>query len=80
MDPPEETLRLVLKVIVIIGAFLDIVCYKKRNLANLLVYFECFTRVVVSMIPNADSYERTEIEYTMTFALIFVCLYCDQGW
>ena len=80
MDPGEDTLRVLLKVIVIIGAFLDVICYKKRSVADSFLYLECLTRIMASLIPNYASYGKTDIDYMIVFTIMFAALYSDQGW
>lgn len=79
MKDSEATLRLLLKVIVIIGLLHAIVCIKWRKLANLILYYECFTRILVTFIPNFGSYKYTDTEYVTLFTVIFIFVYCDEG-
>ena len=79
MDPMEPVLRMTLVVSVIIGTLLDIICLKKRGLANVLIYFECVTRLIASMIPNHTSFDQSGSGYVNIFGMIFIMLYCDEG-
>ena len=72
-------LRLILKILVLIGTILAILCIKWRKLANSILYFECFTRILVTFIPNYGSYIYTDTEYVTLFTVIFIFVYCDEG-
>ena len=63
----------------VLSPFYFIACLKWLHLANLLIYFECLIRLVVMLIPNFVNYEYTTRDYTVSFALIFVGVYCDSS-
>ena len=79
MDPIESTSRSVLNFIIVIGILLDLVCIKWRKCSNAIIYYECLTRVVVSLIPNVTSAEYTDVTLLQLSILIFILFYCDEG-
>ena len=79
MDPIEDGLRVTLIMMVIAGIILDLFSIKWRYLTNIFMYLECFTRFIVTLIPNYASYEYDDIGYTMLFVLSFLLLYNDDG-
>ena len=79
MDPLEDGTRFLVKILVVAGILLDLLCIKYRNLANMYMYLECFTQWIVTFIPNYASYESDVIGYSMIFALFFLLFYNDDG-
>ena len=78
MDPLEPYTRMSIKILIVIGALLDLACFKWLSLANLFFYLECITRLVALLMPNFASYEYTPTQYVLLFALYYCCLYCDS--
>ena len=59
MDPIEPYTRISLKILIVLGALLDLSCFKWLRLANLICLLECITRLVALLMPNYASYEYT---------------------
>ena len=79
MDPIESISRSTLSFIIVMGFVLDVVCLKWRKCSNAIIYYECLTRVVVSLIPNVTSAETTDARFLQLAILIFILFYCDEG-
>ena len=79
MDPIEDSLRSLLKFLIFAGIILDLLSIKWRSLANGIIYLECFTRWIVTFIPNYGSYWHDDISYSMMFALIWLLFCNDDG-
>ena len=59
MDPIEPYTRVLIKILIVLGAILDLACFKWLRLVNLAFYLECITRLVALLMPNFASYEYT---------------------
>ena len=72
-------MRFLLKGLVVGGVILDLFCIKYRHLANIFLYLECLTRLIVTFMPNYASYEYDDIGYIVLFVLTFLMFYNDDG-
>ena len=80
MDPIEPYTRISLKILIVLGALLDLSCFKWLRLANLICLLECITRLVALLMPNFAAYDYTPTGYMHLFTLYYVGMYCDSGY
>jgi len=52
LDSNKNILRTIFKSCIVIGLIIDIICYKYRNLADIILCFEGIVFVIFLLIPN----------------------------
>ena len=51
LDPMVPTLRMLIKITIVLGVVLNLLIFKYRNLANLILYFETISSTIYTMVP-----------------------------
>ena len=59
LDPMVPTLRTLVKITIVLGVVLNLLIFKYRNLANLILYFETISSTIYTMVPTRQYLELT---------------------
>ena len=74
-----ENLRFIIKSSIIIGLVIDLICYKYRNLANCLLYWESALILVYYLVPSPDYVNSSPIFFAVTHSIYFSLFYTGPG-
>ena len=79
MESIKPTVRVMIATGIIVNLILDLVCYKYRRLAKLILYFEGVHGLLFTMIPNRYWLETPIALIGIYYFVMFICFYCDRG-
>ena len=80
LDSMTEYLRLIIKISIILGLVLDLICYKYRNLADAFLYQESLFYICVLLVPTKIYLENsTYLIIAIFHFFVFIMLYTNQG-
>ena len=79
LDPIVDYVQLILKVGIILGLILDLVCYKHRNVANVFLYWESSWHLLLLLVPTKYYIELEIVNLAIFHFMYFLCLYTNQG-
>ena len=57
LDPSVEYLRLMIKISIIAGLVIDLICLKYRKVADILLYYESVSYLIFLLVPNKQYLE-----------------------
>ena len=73
----RPTLEVILPTSIILCLILDIATYRWRNLANVILYFECTMALAEGMIPVLSWNSVTSLQVNILLLGLFLCFYTD---
>ena len=77
LDPITPTVRIIVKITIILGVLLNLSIIKYRNLANLILYFESIASTIYVLIPTKEYLEFSGFFFMLSAFIVFTALYCD---
>ena len=75
----KPTVRIMIVTGIILGLILDMVCYKYRRLANLILYIEGVHGLLFTMIPSTYWLELPIVFIGIYYFVMFTCFYCGRA-
>ena len=79
MESLKPTVRIMIVSGIILNLILDMVCYKYRRLAKLILYFEGVHGLLFTLIPNRYWLETPIALIGIYYFVMFICFYCGRG-
>ena len=80
LNPMVSTLRLVIKISIVLGLLLDVMCFKYRSLTQMILPYENFVLSFYIMVPTEFYLKETGFIFQMLNGIMFLIYYCDTGY
>ena len=77
LDPIQPVVKIIIPIIIVVNLILDLACIKYRKLAQLFLYIESVTYLIMSLTP-ASQFLFMHARSAM-YLIIFIALYCDSA-
>lgn len=78
LDPNEDFFRKLLSIVLVISGFICFICFKWRNLIDVICYLECLTRIIAAFIPSSINQNQSAIQVTMHTTITMIAFYNDS--
>ena len=78
IEKSEDTIKIGIWIMIVLGVLLDIMCWKYRQLSKLILYYELFSILWQGFVPF-DYFSTMNIIYLMQFTLTFITVAVDMG-